>query len=100
MVLCDIGAKIGQRIKIEKVLLIGSKDFTLIGRPLLPRDLINVEATVVEKTLSHKKPSLRRTENKVKKVSCKYFFLYLLRAHAKAILDCGMLFLLIMIALV
>jgi len=55
MVLEDIGAANGQRIRLEKVLLIGSADFTLVGRPLLPRDLVNVEATIVEKSLSHKK---------------------------------------------
>ena len=54
MVLKDLGASLGQRIRIEKVLLVGSKDFSLIGRPLIPRDLINVEATVVEKSLGHK----------------------------------------------
>ena len=32
---------------------VGGKDFTLYGRPLLHRDLVNVEATVIEKTLSH-----------------------------------------------
>ena len=28
------------------------RDFTLLGRPVLPRDLVRVEATVVEKNLS------------------------------------------------
>ena len=37
MVLRDLGASLGQRIRLEKVLLVGSKDFTLIGRPFLPR---------------------------------------------------------------
>ena len=55
MVNHDIGAKPGQRIKLDKVLLIGSKDFTLMGRPLLPKDLHLVEATVVEKNLSQTK---------------------------------------------
>ena len=55
MVLLNIGAKNGQKIRLDKICLIGSKDFTLLGRPLLPRDLVNVEATVVEKSLSHKK---------------------------------------------
>jgi large subunit ribosomal protein L21 len=35
--------------------LAGSKDFTLLGRPLLPRDLLKVDATVVEKNLSQTK---------------------------------------------
>ena len=55
MVNHDVGAKPGQKIKLDKILLVGSKDFTLIGRPLLPRDLLSVEATVVEKNLSQTK---------------------------------------------
>ena len=73
MVLKDIGASLGQRIRIEKVLLVGSKDFTLIGRPLLPRDLINVEATVVEKTLSHKKVNHYKVEETRARITrCKF----------------------------
>merc|ERR1712037_906988 len=63
MVLRDLGASLGQRIRLEKVLLVGSKDFTLIGRPFLPRDQISVEATVVEKTLTHKKVNHWRNIN-------------------------------------
>ena len=59
MLLKETGASLGQRIRLEKVLLVGSKDFSLIGRPLLPRDLINVEATVVEKSLGHKKVNVK-----------------------------------------
>jgi large subunit ribosomal protein L21 len=33
------------------VLLVGSRDFTLVGRPILPSDLVRVDATVVEKNL-------------------------------------------------
>ncbi|XP_042878336.1 39S ribosomal protein L21, mitochondrial-like [Penaeus japonicus] len=44
---------IGDVIRLEKVLCVGGQDFTLFGRPLLQKDLVNVEATVVEKTLSH-----------------------------------------------
>ncbi|XP_027235494.1 large ribosomal subunit protein bL21m [Penaeus vannamei] len=44
---------IGDVIRLEKVLCVGGQDFTLFGRPLLRKDLVNVEATVVEKTLSH-----------------------------------------------
>lgn len=43
----------GDEIKLEKVLLVGSKDFTLIGRPILNRELISVDAIVIQKTLSH-----------------------------------------------
>ncbi|XP_048829075.1 39S ribosomal protein L21, mitochondrial [Brienomyrus brachyistius] len=47
-----IDAECGERIRLEKVLLVGSADFTLIGRPLLGRNLVRVEATVIEKTKS------------------------------------------------
>merc|ERR1712080_685242 len=50
MVLTDIGATIGSRVRLEKLQALGSKDFTLLGRPLLPRDL-----AVLEKTLSRTK---------------------------------------------
>ena len=65
---------IGQRIRLEKVLLVGSKDFTLIGRPFLPRDQISVEATVVEKTLTHKKVNHWRQikTNRQRKTQCKF----------------------------
>jgi len=43
-------ADIGERIRLEKVLLCGGKDFTLVGRPLLRRSLVKVEATIIEKT--------------------------------------------------
>ncbi|KAK3585726.1 hypothetical protein CHS0354_020294 [Potamilus streckersoni] len=46
---------IGDKIRLEKVLMAGGKNFTLVGRPLLSRDLVKVEATVIEKTLSHVK---------------------------------------------
>ncbi|XP_068922637.1 large ribosomal subunit protein bL21m [Petaurus breviceps papuanus] len=45
-------AKCGERIRMEKVLLLGADDFTLIGKPLLGLDLVRVEATVIEKTES------------------------------------------------
>lgn len=60
----DIGAPNGTRLRLDKALLIGSKDFTLMGRPLLPRDLVRITATVVEKCLSHTKVTfmLKRKE--------------------------------------
>merc|ERR1711994_1054877 len=51
----DIGASLGQVIKLDKSLLIGGKDFTLVGRPFLPRDSFRIVATVVEKNLSQHK---------------------------------------------
>ncbi|KAM9461184.1 large ribosomal subunit protein bL21m [Clarias gariepinus] len=47
-----IDAECGDRILLEKVLLVGGENFTLIGKPLLRRDLVRVEATVLEKTES------------------------------------------------
>ncbi|XP_041641403.1 39S ribosomal protein L21, mitochondrial isoform X3 [Cheilinus undulatus] len=47
-----IDAECGERIRMEKVLLVGAEEFTLIGRPLLGKDLVRVEATVIEKTES------------------------------------------------
>ncbi|KAK6622427.1 hypothetical protein RUM44_002238 [Polyplax serrata] len=46
----------GDKIRLEKVLLVGSSDFTLIGRPLLPHDQVTVLATVIEKTHTHPIP--------------------------------------------
>lgn len=47
-----IPAEVGERIKLEKCLLVGNDYFTLIGRPLLNRDLVQIEATVIEKTMT------------------------------------------------
>ena len=55
MVQTDIGAPLGSKIILNKLLALGSQDFTLIGRPVLPRDLASVQATVIEKTLSRTK---------------------------------------------
>ncbi|XP_029988806.1 large ribosomal subunit protein bL21m [Sphaeramia orbicularis] len=54
-----IEAECGDRIRMEKVLLIGAQDFTLVGRPLLGKDLVRVEATVIEKTESWPKVHMR-----------------------------------------
>ncbi|CAL1673749.1 unnamed protein product [Lasius platythorax] len=55
---------IGDRLKLEKVLLVGNTDFTLVGRPILNRELISVDATVIEKTLSHTKTRFRFRQRK------------------------------------
>lgn len=52
----------GDELKLEKVLLCGSQDFTLVGRPILRNGLVDVQATVIEKSLSH-----TRTHFKYKK---------------------------------
>jgi ribosomal protein L21 len=43
------------QIRFQKILLVGGKDFTLVGSPLLDHDLVRVEGTVIEKTLSYTK---------------------------------------------
>ncbi|KAM8878706.1 large ribosomal subunit protein bL21m [Spinachia spinachia] len=47
-----VEAGCGERIRLEKVLLVGAEDFTLVGRPLLGRELVRVDATVIERTES------------------------------------------------
>ncbi|RUS90378.1 hypothetical protein EGW08_001873 [Elysia chlorotica] len=49
----DFPPNVGDRLRLEKVLAVGGKDFSLIGQPLLSRNVVRVDATVVEKTLSH-----------------------------------------------
>jgi len=79
MVMTDIGAHMGSRIKLEKLLALGSQDFTLLGRPILPRDLATVEATVLEKTLSRtkisQKFSRRSRDRRIKLVRSKWTLL-------------------------
>uniref|UniRef100_W8C026 Large ribosomal subunit protein bL21m n=1 Tax=Ceratitis capitata TaxID=7213 RepID=W8C026_CERCA len=55
---------IGDEIRLEKVLLAGAKDFTLIGRPLLPQGLVNIKATIIEKTLTHTKTHFKKKRRK------------------------------------
>uniref|UniRef100_A0A182QXW1 Large ribosomal subunit protein bL21m n=1 Tax=Anopheles farauti TaxID=69004 RepID=A0A182QXW1_9DIPT len=54
----------GDRLRLDKVLLAGSKDFSLIGRPLLAPGLVDVQATIVEKTLSHTRTHFRKKRRK------------------------------------
>ncbi|XP_057377723.1 large ribosomal subunit protein bL21m-like [Daphnia carinata] len=56
--------KVGDVIRAEKVLLLGSRDFTLLGRPLLRPDLVKVEATVIEKSLTHTKTIFKKKRRK------------------------------------
>ncbi|KAK7813291.1 hypothetical protein U0070_005196 [Myodes glareolus] len=48
----ELDIQCGERIRLEKVLLVGADNFTLLGKPLLGKDLVRVEATVIEKTES------------------------------------------------
>lgn len=54
-----IAAECGEQIRMEKVLLVGAEEFTLIGRPLLSKELVRVDATVIEKTESWPKVNMR-----------------------------------------
>ncbi|XP_023016384.2 mitochondrial ribosomal protein L21 [Leptinotarsa decemlineata] len=56
--------EIGDKITLDKVLLAGSQDFTLIGRPIVQKGLIQVNATVIEKTLSHTKTHFKKKRRK------------------------------------
>lgn len=55
---------VGDVIRLEKILLVGSKDFTLLGRPTLRQDLVKIEATVVEKSLTHTKTHFKKKRRK------------------------------------
>ncbi|XP_073739475.1 large ribosomal subunit protein bL21m isoform X1 [Callorhinus ursinus] len=54
----------GERVRLEKVLLVGADDFTLLGKPLLGKDLVRVEATVIEKTESWPKINMKFQKRK------------------------------------
>lgn len=45
----------GQKLLFNKCLVLGGKDFSLIGRPVLNQDLFRIEATVIEKTMGDTK---------------------------------------------
>lgn len=63
---------VGDVIRAEKVLLVGSRDFTLLGRPTLRPDLVRVEATVIEKSLTHTKTHFRKKRRKqYMRINCK-----------------------------
>ena len=49
----ELEAECGDQIVLEKVLLAGGRNFTLVGMPLLKRGLVTVNAIVIEKTFSH-----------------------------------------------
>lgn len=55
---------VGDRIKLQKVLLVGGRDFTLIGRPVLDPGTVDVTATVVDKDLSHTRTNFDRIKRK------------------------------------
>eukprot|EP00112_Aurelia_sp_Birch-Aquarium-sp1_P007349 Seg18.6 transcript_id=Seg18.6/GoldUCD/mRNA.D3Y31 product="39S ribosomal protein L21 mitochondrial" pseudo=true protein_id=Seg18.6/GoldUCD/D3Y31 len=42
-------AKCGDKLKLQKILMVGGREFSIIGKPLLSTDQVNIEATVLEK---------------------------------------------------
>ncbi|XP_055903473.1 39S ribosomal protein L21, mitochondrial [Eupeodes corollae] len=53
-----------ERIHLEKVLAVGGNNFTLFGRPILETGLVDVQATIIEKTLSHTKTHFKKKRRK------------------------------------
>lgn len=51
----DIPVNCGQNLLINKCLVLGGKEFSIIGTPVLDKDVFKIEATVVEKTMSDHK---------------------------------------------
>ncbi|XP_019611230.1 large ribosomal subunit protein bL21m isoform X1 [Rhinolophus sinicus] len=60
----ELDIECGERIRLEKVLLVGADNFTLLGKPLLGKDLVRVEATVIEKTESWPKVNMKFKKRK------------------------------------
>lgn len=50
--------------KFPKVLLAGSDNFTLTGRPLIQPNLVDVQATVIEKTIAHTRTTFKKKRRK------------------------------------
>lgn len=49
----------GQKLLLNKCLVLGGKDFSIIGRPVLDKELFRIEATVIEKTMSDHRVQFR-----------------------------------------
>ncbi|XP_078000367.1 large ribosomal subunit protein bL21m-like [Glandiceps talaboti] len=59
-----IEADVGQKIRLEKILMVGGDNFSIFGRPLLSRDLVHVWATVLEKTTTPKQIFFQKKRRK------------------------------------
>lgn len=55
---------IGDKIRLDKVLLVAGKEFSLIGTPILQPGVVDVQATVIEKTLSHTRTTFYKKKTK------------------------------------
>ncbi|XP_028397028.1 50S ribosomal protein L21, mitochondrial-like [Dendronephthya gigantea] len=49
-----LNAEVGSKIKLEKVLLVGGEHFTIVGRPLVECNTVDVQATIMEHTKTEK----------------------------------------------
>lgn len=47
-----------------QVLLVGGESFTLTGRPLVQSNLVDVQATIVEKTIAHTRTTFKKKRRK------------------------------------
>lgn len=45
-------------------MLVGGDNFTLTGRPLLQSDVVDVKATIIEKTIAHTRTHFRKKKRK------------------------------------
>ncbi|KAL3266196.1 hypothetical protein HHI36_010379 [Cryptolaemus montrouzieri] len=54
----------GDKISLDKVMIVGAKDFSIIGKPLIQNGLVRVDATVIEKTVSHTKTHFKKKRRK------------------------------------
>merc|ERR1712126_150076 len=59
-----IEADCGDMIRLEKVLSIGCRSSSLVGMPLLKREVVNVQAVVMEKTKGEKKQVFKKKRRK------------------------------------
>ena len=53
-----------ESLTILQVLIAGAQDFSLIGRPILQKGLVDVQATVIEKSLSHTRTVFKKKRRK------------------------------------
>ena len=59
-----IEANCGDMIRLEKVLAVGSRTTSFLGQPILKRELVNVQAMVMEKTKGEKKIVFKKKRRK------------------------------------
>lgn len=55
---------IGDKLRLDKVLVAGGKEFSLIGTPILEPGVVDVQATVIEKSFTHTKTNFKKKKTK------------------------------------